>query len=77
MLIVDRDSKPANTVLYVSAILSHLIKSSPLDVATLYSKFRQLNTSQAPYTTFLNALSFLYILDRIILGEDGKIYEAE
>lgn len=77
MLIIDKDSKPKDTVLYASASLAHLLKASPLAVPELYVRYQQLQISNASYDTFLAALNFLYLLDLIKIGEDGRIYEVK
>lgn len=71
-ILVNPQRKPKNTVLYVSANLYDLLKRKEYLTEDLYNKLLQIN-NEIPYETFLLALNFLFLLNRINFNENEEL----
>ncbi|WP_057821207.1 ABC-three component system middle component 6 [Schleiferilactobacillus perolens] len=75
MLLLDLNKAPQDTVYYLSAVVEEILSiDSGLDYSSLMNKLNdQLRMNVNP--TFFNlALSFLYLLDKIVINERGELY---
>lgn len=76
MLLVNKATQPDNTVYFIAAVLNGiLIKNGGLDYAQLYKlALNRMNKSKIEMSTYTLALDFLFLLDKINIDKDGKIY---
>ncbi|MFJ7698944.1 ABC-three component system middle component 6 [Lysinibacillus fusiformis] len=72
MLLIDQDSKPSDTVLYLSALLLPKIKEyQPINIAFLDNLYQEIDSKQPEYKYNLS-LSFLFLMGKIKI-EDGEL----
>lgn len=72
MLLIDHDTKPQNTILYISAQLIEIIKEKKkINIALLDKIFTEIYPKQPIYKYQLS-LNFLFLLDKIAI-ENGEI----
>ncbi len=77
MLLLDRDSAPADTIYYISAVCYRLIcdanQIAPIDLfATLKGSRKEYR--ELGYDFFILALDFLFVLNRVEIDDEGRLY---
>ncbi|HET8670934.1 MAG TPA: ABC-three component system middle component 6 [Candidatus Saccharimonadales bacterium] len=72
-MLISRTAMPENSVLYIAACALQILKSiGEKDMDSLYDEVRHKYNENLDYAAFTLALSFLFLVDRIKIG-DGKI----
>lgn len=73
-MLIDKDSKPEDTILYLSAQLLFKIKShSRIKLALIEELYQEIDEKQ-PYFKFSLSLSFLYLIDKIKIEGGDLVY---
>lgn len=76
MLLLDRNSAPTRTVYYISAICYRAIRESgsiaPVDLFDILKSSRE-EYRNLGYDFFVLALDFLFILNRVIIDDEGRV----
>ena len=71
--LINRAAAPENSVFYISACVLQVLKSiGEKDMDSLYDEVKHKYNENLDYSVFNLALSFLFLVDRIKIG-DGKI----
>ncbi|WP_222845228.1 ABC-three component system middle component 6 [Lactiplantibacillus plantarum] len=81
MLLVNKATRPENTIYHIAALINDVINNSceGIDFSSLYkviiNKFydkQQLNS-----TSYMLALDFLFLVNKINIDKEGKIYVSQ
>lgn len=76
MLLLDRNSAPTRTVYYISAICYQAIRDSgciaPVDLFDMLKSSHE-EYQNLGYDFFILALDFLFVLNRIIIDDEGRV----
>jgi len=76
-MLIDKDSKPEDTILYLSAqILLKLKKLGRINLALLESFYEEINEKQ-PYFKFNLALNFLYLINKVEIEGGDLVYVSK
>jgi hypothetical protein len=71
MQIIDKDSKPHDTVYYVSACVLDILKRKRYDsIEDLRTDTEKKFGIEIKYTTFSSALNFLFLIDKIKINNE-------
>lgn len=74
MLLIDRDSKPQDTIFYISALVLNKIKElKRIEIALLDNIFYAINPKHPMYKYQL-ALNFLFLADKVYLDNGEIVY---
>ena len=73
-MIVDRDTDPNETILYISACISRILKVTSFQTEDLYNKLLSEFGLHITYNSFLLALNFLFLLGKVQVGKSGEVY---
>jgi len=74
LLLIDHDSKPQDTILYISALLLDKIKEyKKINVALLDEIFKEID-SKHPIYKFQLSLNFLFLIDKIYIDNGEIVY---
>lgn len=76
MILVDTNNKPQKTVYYISGVTyRHLNRRSGLSLADLFDLVsRDMIPQKVDFQLFILAIDFLFLIGRIVLSEEGKLY---
>ena len=74
MLLIDQDSKPQETILYLSALLLSKIKEVCRIKLALIDELYQEIDSRQPVYKFNLSLNFLFLMNKIKIEEGDLIY---
>lgn len=77
MLLLDKNTLPENTVYYVSAKILSIYKNmdySDLDYDSLFLELKKKSLNTVSNEVFTLALDFLYLVNKISVNKEGKIY---
>ncbi|MEI3610191.1 ABC-three component system middle component 6 [Pseudogracilibacillus sp. SO10305] len=73
-MLIDKDSKPEDTILYLSArILLKLKEIGKIKIALIDELYEEINQKQ-PYFKFNLALSFLYLINKVKIDGGDLVY---
>lgn len=73
-MLVDKDSKPQETILYLSAqILSKIKEYRRIDIGALDTIFQDIDSTQPSYKFYLS-LNFLYLMDKVKIEKGELVY---
>ncbi|WP_353056413.1 ABC-three component system middle component 6 [Exiguobacterium sp. MER 193] len=73
-MLIDKDSKPTDTVFYLSVKLNNEIKSQgKIKISELEKLYEKIDAKQ-PHYKFVLALDFLYLLSKIQIKGDDLLY---
>lgn len=73
-MLVDKDSKPQETILYLSAqILSKIKEYRRIDIGALNTIFQDIDSTQPSYKFYLS-LNFLYLMDKVKIEKGELVY---
>lgn len=73
-MLIDKDSKPQDTILYLSAKLLITIKRyKRINVGSLDTIFNEIDSSQPTYKFYLS-LKFLYLMNKVEIEEGELVY---
>lgn len=76
-MLIDKDSKPQETILYLSAqILSKLKEIGSINLAQIDNLYKEINEKQ-PYFKFNLAINFLYLIDKIKIEGGDLVYVSK
>jgi hypothetical protein len=71
MQIIDKDSKPQDTVYYVSACVLDILKHKRYDsIEDLRIDTEKKFNIEIKYATFSSALNFLFLIDKIKINNE-------
>lgn len=70
MLLINKDAKPKDTVLYISACVLNIAGKQCFKVDTLYQKVKEIYNTDIDYPTFLLALDFLFLLGKVNFNQE-------
>lgn len=71
MRIIDRDSKPQDTVYYTSACVLDILKRKGYDsIEDLRIDTEEQFDISIKYPTFISALNFLFLIDKIKINNE-------
>ncbi len=74
MILVDSDSKPEDTILYLSAKMLNILKyKKRIHITLLDALFDDINRNQPRYKYYL-CLNFLFLIDKIEIDGSDIIY---
>lgn len=76
MLLLDRNSAPARTIYYLSAVCYQAIRNAgSIESVDLFDEIKSLRGEyhNLGYDFFVLSLDFLFMLDRISLDDEGRI----
>jgi len=72
-VLVDRDSKPEDTVLYIASCALDILKHNQYtDIEELRQEIQTKYQIEAPYKTLVTSLNFLYLVDKVAI-KDTKL----
>ena len=67
-MLIDRDSKPQDTVLYVASCALDILKHNQYnDIEEIRQEIKTKYKIDAPFKTLVASLNFLYLVDKIEL----------
>ncbi|PEC81958.1 ABC-three component system middle component 6 [Bacillus cereus] len=73
-MLIDKDSKPEDTVLYLAAqLLSKIKNRGRIELALIEELYDQIDKKQ-PYFKYNLALNFLYIIDKVKIEGGDLVY---
>ncbi|MFU1796435.1 ABC-three component system middle component 6 [Paenibacillus azoreducens] len=76
-MLIDKDSKPKDTVLYLSTQLLKKIKSQGrIELASLESLYHEVDDKQ-PLFKYNLALNFLFLIDKVNVEGGELVYVSE
>ncbi|MFJ7471654.1 ABC-three component system middle component 6 [Peribacillus frigoritolerans] len=76
-MLIDKDSKPEDTILFLSAqILLKLKKHGRINLALIENIYEEINKKQ-PYFKFNLALNFLYLIDKVKIEGGDLVYVSK
>ncbi|MGE7916677.1 ABC-three component system middle component 6 [Lysinibacillus xylanilyticus] len=74
MILVDSDSKPEDTILYLSAKMLKILKyKKSVHISFLDDFFNDINPNQPRYKYYL-CLNFLFLIEKIEIDGSDLIY---
>lgn len=76
MILVNKATTPENTVYFIAAALNGVLqREDGLYYSELYNIIlRKIHKSKINLNTYTLALDFLYLLNKIYINKEGKIY---
>lgn len=70
ILLVDKDSKPEDTVLYVASCALEILKHNQYnDIEDLRQEIQTKYNIEAPYKTLVTSLNFLFLVDKVTVKD--------
>lgn len=75
-VIIDFDSKPNNTIFYYSGCIIYIMKNEGYlvnDLEGIFENVKKRFNSKITRDKFLLTLNYLFLIDKIVLSEDGGI----
>ena len=73
-MLIDRDSKPEDTVLYIASCALDILKHNQYnDVKELRQEIQTKYKIEAPYKTVMTSLNFLYLVDKVAIKDKRLI----
>ena len=69
MLLINKNVKPSKTIYYIATLVYKHLNNSSLSVKQLYENIQNSNES-IDYMSYINALNFLYLIEKIRIAED-------
>lgn len=72
-MIIDRDSRPKDTIYYVSGCILSALQTKEIEVDILFELIRDQYNALLDYYIFLLALNFLYLIEKIEISEEGML----
>ncbi|WP_419095810.1 ABC-three component system middle component 6 [Halalkalibacter suaedae] len=74
IMLIDMDSKPSDTILYLSArLLLEIKRLNKVNIASIDDLFYDIDSTQPPYKFYLS-LNFLYLMDKVRIEEGELLY---
>lgn len=81
MLLVNKATTPENTVYYIAALINGILLNNDkgIDFSGLYKCIVKTHYSnqQLNLSSYLLALDFLFLLNKIDVDKEGKLYVSE
>ena len=76
MILVNNMTSPENTVYFIAAVLNSILNK--LDYSELYmALLKKIHKTKFNTDTFTLAVDFLFLLGRISINKEGKIYVSK
>lgn len=76
-MLIDKDSKPEDTIFYLSVQLLSKIKSQArIELALIEEIYSEIDEKQ-PYFKYNLALDFLYLIDKVKIEGRDLVYVSE
>ncbi len=76
-MLIDKDSKPEDTILYLSAQLLRKIKvAQRVKLHSIENIYEEIDDKQ-PYFKYNLALNFLFLIDKIIIEGGEVVYVSK
>ena len=72
-MIIDRDSKPEDTVYYTSACILEIGSSDEYNVEVLYEILKDQYNKSLEYNIYLLSLDFLFLINKISINNKGGL----
>lgn len=73
-MLIDKDSKPQDTIFYLSAqLLSEIKRRNRVKLALIEDLYGEINEKQ-PYFKYNLALDFLYLIDKVKIEGGDLVY---
>lgn len=72
-MIIDRDSRPKDTIYYISGCIMSVLQTKETEVDSLFELTRDQYNELLDYYIFLLALNFLYLTEKIEISEGGML----
>jgi hypothetical protein len=72
-MIIDRDSRPKDTIYYISGCILSILQTEETEVDSLFELTREQYNNLLDYYIFLLALNFLYLTEKIEISEKGML----
>ena len=72
-MIIDRDSKPRDTVYYTAACIMEVISSNNYSVEDLYETLKVQYNESLDYSIYLLSLNFLFLIEKILISREGYL----
>ncbi|ARF68059.1 hypothetical protein B7C51_09790 [Paenibacillus larvae subsp. pulvifaciens] len=72
-MIIDKDSRPKDTVYYISGCILATLRSKSAEVDSLFELIRNKYNDSLEYSIFLLALDFLFLINKIEISEKGVL----
>lgn len=69
MLLINKNVKPNKTIYYIATLVYKYLNNSSLSVKQLYDNIQNSNES-IDYKSYIYALNFLYLIEKIRIEED-------
>lgn len=67
-MLIDRDSKPQDTTLYVASCTLDILKHKQYnDIEELRQDVQKKFNIDAPYKTVVASLNFLFLIDKVVI----------
>ncbi|HJD00128.1 ABC-three component system middle component 6 [Lactobacillus amylovorus] len=79
MILVNKMTSPENTVYFIAAVLNGILNEcGNLDYSELYKALlKKIHKTKFNTNTFTLAVDFLFLLDKISINKEGKIYVSK
>lgn len=72
-MIIDRDSKPEDTVYYTAACILEIGSSDEYNIEVLYEILKALYNESLEYNIYLLSLDFLFLINKISINNEGGL----
>ena len=79
MILVNKMTSPENTVYFIAAVLNGILNEcGNLDYSELYKALlKKIHKTKFNTNTFTLAVDFLFLLDKISINKEGRIYVSK
>jgi len=79
MILVNNMTSPENTVYFIAAVFNRILNEcNKLDYSELYmALLKKIHKTKFNTDTFTLAVDFLFLLGRISINKEGKIYVSK
>lgn len=71
MLIIDENSKPIDTIYYTAGCIMQCLKKESSETDEIYNNIRRNFNENLDFSTYLLALNFLFLIDKVMVDEKG------
>lgn len=72
-MLIDRDSKPKDTIYYISGCILSSLKSKNNEVDKLFEEIQKKYNVSLEYNLFLLALNFLFLINKVEISKKGVL----
>lgn len=72
-MIIDRDSRPKDTIYYISGCILSVLQAKETEVDSLFELIRDQYNDLLDYYIFLLAVNFLYLTEKIEISRKGML----